>query len=535
LTANYLMMNPYTAMLYGTKLKFKDSKDSKEWLPGRIEGYPQEFPEEYREDVGGLVKTQFPKQLPAAGILTSPSFLARYPSTDTNRNRARARWTYYFFLGVDIEGLATRPMTAAALQDRNNPTLNNANCAGCHQIMDPVAGAFQSWGNEWFYNPRYSFDALAPTYVDQSEKYQPGDTWYRDMRHPGYNGKPMPVKQAYGQVQGYEDGLQWLAKQLVKDPRFATGTVKFWWPAVVGTEILPRPERSARADKQRAAYLAQQKVIQDLAVTFIESGYNLKDLLVAMTLSPESRTQGPKTMKATLTNPSKHLGYGQLLTPEMLATKYAAVIDNGHNPWVTLQIKETIEQYYLAYGGIDSDAIEKRATELNPLMGNVAERIALEWSCAIVQSDFNQPKNLRVFFHQSDLETTPTSNANQKRIQKDLSTLAKRIWGRTPSQQELVQLYSLFEQSWNNRQRLKEKAPEDWGEFLSFESEQPKQQRAWAETCYPPNEVEWEAIDWDDAQSIERQLGSFVNPSQTVRPWSLVLAYLLTDPLFLYQ
>ena len=37
------------------------------------------------------------------------------------------------------------------------------------------------------------------------------------------------------------------------------------------------------------------------------------------------------------------------------------------------------------------------------------------------------------------------------------------------------------------------------------------------------------------AQSIERQLGSFVNPSQTVRPWSLVLAYLLTDPLFLYQ
>ena len=29
-----------------------------------------------------------------AGLLNTPAFLARYPTTPTNRNRARARWTF---------------------------------------------------------------------------------------------------------------------------------------------------------------------------------------------------------------------------------------------------------------------------------------------------------------------------------------------------------------------------------------------------------------------------------------------------------
>lgn len=39
---------------------------------------------------------------PHAGALNTQAFLNRYPSTETNRNRARARWTFYHFLGIDI-------------------------------------------------------------------------------------------------------------------------------------------------------------------------------------------------------------------------------------------------------------------------------------------------------------------------------------------------------------------------------------------------------------------------------------------------
>ena len=80
-----------------------------------------------------------------------PAFLQRYPSTETNRNRARARWTYKFFLDVDIEKSAARTTDPVALADTNNPTMNNKNCTVCHQRMDPVAGTFQMYTNEGHY------------------------------------------------------------------------------------------------------------------------------------------------------------------------------------------------------------------------------------------------------------------------------------------------------------------------------------------------------------------------------------------------
>ena len=36
-------------------------------------------------------------EYPIAGVLNTHAFLNRYPNTATNRNRARARWTYLHF------------------------------------------------------------------------------------------------------------------------------------------------------------------------------------------------------------------------------------------------------------------------------------------------------------------------------------------------------------------------------------------------------------------------------------------------------
>ena len=43
--------------------------------------------------------------VPSAGVISTHAFLARYPSTNTNVNRKRARFVFDYFLGIDIESL----------------------------------------------------------------------------------------------------------------------------------------------------------------------------------------------------------------------------------------------------------------------------------------------------------------------------------------------------------------------------------------------------------------------------------------------
>ena len=92
---------------------------------------------------------------PHAGVLNTTVFLKRYPTTATNRNRARSRWTYYHFLGLDIEKSASRTTDPVALADTNNPTMHNPACTVCHRVLDPVAGTFQNYGDDGLYKDRW--------------------------------------------------------------------------------------------------------------------------------------------------------------------------------------------------------------------------------------------------------------------------------------------------------------------------------------------------------------------------------------------
>ena len=165
LTADYIMANPWAARAYGDSTRhFVDPGDMQEFKPSRIvkyyrkgEGLEREFDRVIDStrilDPGPLI-TDYPH----AGILNTTSFLLRYPTTATNRNRARSRWTYYHFLGVDIEKSASRTTDPVALADTNNPTLLNPACTVCHRNLDPMAGAFQNYADDGYY--RYSWGGL---------------------------------------------------------------------------------------------------------------------------------------------------------------------------------------------------------------------------------------------------------------------------------------------------------------------------------------------------------------------------------------
>ena len=552
LTADYIMANPMAAAAYGASTQFDNPEDPYEFRPSRIVSYYRKgggFESEENRLIGarrvlnpGPLSTDYPH----AGILNTTSFLNRYPTTATNRNRARARWTYYHFLGLDVEKSASRTTDPIALADTNNPTMHNPACTVCHSVLDPVAGAFQNysdtglykhnWGgldsldefykeegglsvaiqaesweerktlvwpvslaagtqtlrvvftNDFYdhdtgddgmiyldrlrvtdvaagqvlvshefedlgppvhpsgnhgcaetrYNPATGrndhlrmwngylgcaffidvevssigvYDIEIVAWADRYEQYgdgeddfaeisvaanayEHGDTWYRDMRTPSFDGELAPDP---------DRSAQWLAQQIVADERFAEAAVKFWWPAIMGSEVAEPPEDAADADfeGQLLAANAQDAEVVRLANGFRDGfpgssyTYNLKDLLVEIMLSEWFRADA-----LTDTDPVRRValhdaGARRLLTPEELAQKTAAIsgVQWGrhtatHTSYQGRLSNALTQDYRLLYGGIDSDGITERARELTSVMAGVAQRHAVQVSCPVVLREF---------------------------------------------------------------------------------------------------------------------------------------------------
>ena len=175
LTGDYIMANPMAAEAYGAPTSYEDPSNPLEFKPSEIVSYYRDDDSKETEiayDTFTILHVLNPGNLltfyPHSGILNTTVFLRRYPTTATNRNRARARWTYYHFLGLDIEKSASRTTDPVALADTNNPTMGNTACTVCHSVMDPVAGAFQNYGDEGLYRDQWGgLDSLDGFYKNE--------------------------------------------------------------------------------------------------------------------------------------------------------------------------------------------------------------------------------------------------------------------------------------------------------------------------------------------------------------------------------
>ncbi len=432
LTADYVMANPAAAKAYGSTTEFDDPEDVTEFKPSEIVSYyrrdrsmivEQDPPNVWRVIDPGNLSTEYPH----AGVLNTTAFLLRYPTTATNRNRARSRWTYYHFLGFDIEKSAARTQDPEALADTNNPTMYNPACTVCHIPMDPVAGAYQNYGDRGLFRDKNAGrDALPNLYRSPKDgtvsPYQRGDTWFRDMRVPGFDGQVAPSA---------DNSLQWLAERMVADERFAKAAVRFWWPAITGLNLVEPPSDSSDADfdARLVASAAQALEVDELARSFREGffggePFNARDLLTEIALSPwfraESVTGDDDTRSAAL----RDAGVARLLTPEELAKKTDAIagyvwgrrftrpFELGE-PRSKLHDPQAFSGYQLLYGGIDSDGIIERTGEITPLMASVAQSHAAEVSCPIVRREFYYwPDQSRMLFDGITLFDTPQSEAS---------------------------------------------------------------------------------------------------------------------------
>ena len=255
--------------------------------------------------------------------------------------------------------------------------------------------------------------------------YRDGDTWYRHMRRPGFVREPGFVT---GEVpEDYnENSLQWLAERIVEDDRFAEAAVKFWWPAIMGSEVVALPEESDDADYEARKLEAdvQDKEVRRLADRFRrgfewsgEGAYNLKDLLVELAMSPWFRAATTDAVDRGRDEAHRNAGAKRLLTPEELARKTLAFTGfqwgrhHPHGPphqhgWS--ELTDTKDRYGLLYGGIDSRGVIERARTMTSVMAGVAQSHALESSCPIVLRElYLLPQGERRLFAGIEARTTP--------------------------------------------------------------------------------------------------------------------------------
>ncbi len=414
-TADYMMVSPYSARGYGIFEEIKDRFDAPD---DPFEYIPTQLPALTARN--GDIQPTEEGLYPHAGMLTMFQYLRRYPTTETNRNRLRARMYYQHFLGVDVMSLAPQVSDAAAVEAKyDNPTMQAASCVVCHRTIDPIAGLFQEYYNEdGHYGPRK-------------------DGWFEDMFEPGREGVDLPESADLRK-------LQWLGEQTATDPRFATAMVEHVYYILTGRQSLKAPEDIERPQfaERRRAYLVQRDILERAAEQFVAEEYNLKVVFQALVASPLYRADG---LAASDASPERlaeldDMGVVRMLGPEQLERKIVAIFGRS---WGRLD-----GSYSILYGGIDSKEVTERLADPSGAVGALQRIMANDVACKNVAADFKLPADQRRLFPgiEPDVVIDQDTPEAERKIRAAIVHLHHHILGRedSPDDAEVDLTYRLL-------------------------------------------------------------------------------------------
>jgi hypothetical protein len=473
LTADYMLLNPFSAPVYGFDTSgFTDASDPKEYREFKLDGVPH------------------------AGVMTSPMFLNRYPTTDTNRNRHRSRTVYRLFLATDILAKANRPVDSGSIAD-HNPTLNNPQCTVCHTSMDPVAGAFQNWDTRGRFVP-------------------PEEGWYPDMLPPGFED-PMPSAD-------YTGSLQWLAGQMVRDERFALSAVYSVFTGLVGRPPLanPQDQTDPRFEARLAFYNDEQAFLRGVTDAFVASNHNLKSVVPLIVVSPFYRALSAEGLDDAEQVVLEPLGTARMLTPEDLNAKLIATLGR---PWKYRQRDRNgllhRDEFLFFYGGMDSNTVTKRIAEPNGMMANIAMRMANDMACMVSAADFVGEASERKLFPLVELSYRPEDDNGfavpqaETAIRANIRYLHQRLLGEvlTPNHAEEDATFELFLATWREG-------------YAALRNDQV--------SVNLPGRCRgtW---DYDADEEFPEDVRIIRDDEYTIRAWQAVVTYLLADWRFIYN
>jgi len=488
LTADYMMVNPLSAKTYGVEgLPFSSPSDANEFLPVQL------------------------ADVPHAGILTSPMFLNRYPTTSTNRNRGRARVVFDLFLDTDVLAIeGVRPGNSVDITTPI-PTINNPECSKCHSLIDPVASVFQNWNHKGQYRPA------------RLSKYG----WYTDMETRGFNGESMPLA---GNV---DSSVQWLANQIASDPRFPKAVTRIMVNGLTGKEPLQEPDSATGSQAEVGAYIAERTQLNDIQSRFVGDGYRLKTLVEEIMMSPYWQADGLAANANAVAHASTGSSY--LLTPEQLDRKIVSLfgfewkrsLDNYYKDVSNSSTSQLNKIFRQIYGGIDSDSVTTRLKSPNGLMGAMQLRMANELACYAVPRDFWSPQGERELFLFVNHDMSPYDDSGaldesiMTRVRQNIQYLHVYLLGEELPEEaeELLISEQLFMDSLNRGRQLILASGGEWSDIaLPGDCDVTKELNG---TLLYEKDVR------DDRLREDRQY--------VIRAWMAVVAYLLADYKFLYS
>lgn len=401
-TADYILVSPLAARGYGIydqiKDQFQDPDDVHEFIPVKLKALAGRSRATDQESATGFY--------PHAGLLSTFQYLVRYPTTETNRNRLRARMYYQHFLGIDALELAARVSDAAAVTARYEiPTMQAAECVVCHKTVDPVAGLFQDY---WQFS-----DGLA---VYGRRK----DGWFKDMFAAGFEGEDLPAEERWR-------ALQWLGERTAKDPRFAVAMVEHVYYILTGRKVLlpPKAIDDPLYPARQRAYREQRREIERIAADFAEANFNLKRAFQGWILSDFYRADG---LESAASDPCRlaeldDLALVRMLSPEQLERKLKAVFCES---WGKLD-----GQLAMLYGGIDSKEVTERASDPSGAMGAIQRIMSNDVACKQTARDFARPMNERILFPTIEPTVVPgESEEGDQALRQAIAYLHERILGR---------------------------------------------------------------------------------------------------------
>lgn len=469
-TADYIMVTPYSARGYGifdeVKGRFKDPDDPFEYVPVKLKALKGRSKATDQESATGAY--------PHAGILSTFQYLRRYPTTETNRNRLRARMYYLHFLGVDALELAARLSDAAAVTAKYPiPTMQASACVVCHKTLDPVASCFQ--------------DYYPPDGVYGRRK----GGWYKDMFQAGFEGEDLGAGDRWR-------ALQWLGERTAKDPRFAATMVEHVYYVLTGRKILQEPKdlEDPLYSARRRAYQEQRRQVEAIAGRFAKTGFNLKSAFKDWIVSAFYRADG---LAAATASPQRRaelddVGVFRMLSPEQVERKVAAVFGQ---PWGRLR-----DQLAILYGGIDSREVTERATDPSGAMGAIQRILANDVACKHVLRDFTLRPAERRLFPGIEPGVLPGSSPEaDARIRRAIVHLHEHVLGRYDAvdAEEVSRTFDLF---------------------AGIVADARAQKGVEKVEAYPCR---------------TNVPGAPADPHYTIRAWRAVVTYLLRRPEFLYE
>jgi len=469
-TADYIMVSPYTARGYGiydeVKPQFKNADDPWEFVPVRLKKLVSRDKNDDQDSKTGFYGH--------AGLLSSFQYLKRYPTTETNRNRQRARVYFQHFLGIDVLELAARVSDAAAVSAKFEiPTMQAAECVVCHKTIDPIAGLFQDyWKFEGVYGKRKG-------------------GWFKDMFGPGYEGEDLPEAERWR-------SLQWLGEHTAKDPRFAVAMVEHVHYVLTGRKVLlpPKDLEDPLFGAKRRAYQEQRKQVESIAHRFVLANFNLKLVFKDWIETDFYRADGVAT---ALANPARKvelddIGVVRMLAPEQVERKITAVFGK---PWGKLT-----DQLALLYGGIDSKEVTERAPDPSGAMGAIQRIMSNDVASVHTAMDFTRPAAERKLFPNMEPDVVPGASPEaDAKIRQTIVQLHQKILGRfdTPDSAEVDRTYKLF-------------------------------------AGIVADAAAKKGLEKQEMYHARRALPApLPDPKYTVRAWRAVVTYLLRRPEFLYE